>query len=119
MSILRPLASVIVLLSVCTAALPAAAQFYPRKGGYGQPSSVIIGDRVQIGVPSSVIVEGRGYYNQPYSLYPQTDYRSSPSVIFYPSQPYYFPQSSCSNSVIGSPIPLPYARDSVTGAICH
>jgi hypothetical protein len=110
MSMLRLLASAITLLTVCSAAMPATAQFYPRARGNGHHPSVILGDRVQIGVPSSVIIEGRGYY-----LYPR---QNSQTIIVQP-QPSYYPQSTCTTSVIGSPIPTPYARDSVTGAICH
>jgi hypothetical protein len=119
MSILRPSTITMALLAAITAALPATAQFSPQAGGsygqagiYGQTpgsSSVVIGGGVQIGTPSSVIVQGRslgGYY-------PQT----SPVIVI--QQPVYYPQSYCTTSVIGSPIPSPYARDSVTGAICR
>jgi hypothetical protein len=110
MSILRPLASSISLLTVvCATALSAAAQFHPQAGGNGHLSSrVILGDRVQIGNPHAVIIEGRGYYNQ-----------TNSRIIIIQPQPYYYPQSTCTTSVIGSPIPTPYARDSVTGAICR
>jgi hypothetical protein len=124
MSILRSGTMAIALLTALTAALPATAQFSPQAGGsygqagiYGQTpssSSVVIGGGVQIGTPSSVIIQGRnqgGYY--PY-------YPTSPVIVIQqPSQPVYYPQSYCTTSVIGSPIPTPYARDSVTGAVCR
>ncbi len=124
MSILHSGTMAITLLTVITTALPAIAQFSPQAGGfygqtgiYGQTpdsSSVVIGGSVQIGTPSSVIIQGRsqgGYY--PY-------YPTSPVIVIQqPSQPVYYPQSYCTTSVIGSPIPSPYARDSVTGAICR
>jgi hypothetical protein len=124
MSILRSGSVIIALFTAAAAAMPAAAQFSPQAGGsYGQAgiygqvpssSSVVIGGSVQIGTPSSVIIQGRnqgGYY--PY-------YPASPVIVIQqPSQPVYYPQSYCTTSVIGSPIPSPYARDSVTGAICR
>jgi hypothetical protein len=119
MSILRSGTAAIALLAAATAALPAVAQFSPQAGGfygqagiYGQTpatSNVIIGGNVQIGTPSSLIIQGRnqGVY------YPQV----SPVIII--QQPAYYPQSYCTTSVIGSSIPSPYARDSVTGAVCR
>lgn len=122
MSILRSsTAVVIVLLAAATTALPAVAQFPPQAGGfygqagiYGQTpasSSVIIGGNVQVGTPSSLIIQGRNqgvYY--PY-------HQVSPVIII--QQPAYYPQSYCTTSVIGSSIPSPYSRDSVTGAVCR
>lgn len=124
MSILRSSSAVIALFSATlAAAMPAAAQFSPQAGGtygqagiYGQAtsSSVVIGGNVQVGTPSSLIIQGRNYGG--YYPYPQT----SPVIIIQqPTAPVYYPQSYCSTSVIGSPIPTPYARDSVTGAICR
>jgi hypothetical protein len=124
MSVLRSGTMAIALLTAVATASPATAQFSPQAGGiYGQTgiyghtpgsSSVFIGGNVQIGTPSSVIIQGRnlgGYY--PY-------YPTSPVIVIQqPSQPVYYPQSYCTTSVIGSPIPSPYARDSVTGAICR
>jgi hypothetical protein len=125
MPILRT-SSVVISLFTATiaAAMPAAAQFSPQAGGnygqagiYGQTpaaSSVVIGGSVQIGTPSSLMIQGRNYggyypYSQP----------SSVIIIQQPTAPVYYPQSYCTTSVIGSPIPTPYARDSVTGAICR
>jgi hypothetical protein len=121
MSILRSGSVIIALFTAIAAAMPAAAQFSPQAGGsygqagiYGQTpslSSVVIGGSVQIGTPSSVIIQGRnqgGYYP------------ASPVIVIQqPAQPVYYPQSYCTTSVIGSPIPTPYARDSVTGAVCR
>ena len=126
MSILRSSSAVIVLLAATmAAAMPAAAQFSPQAGGsygqagiYGQTqtsSGVVIGGSIQIGAPSPLIVPNRSYGG--YYPYPQT-----PSVIIIqqPAAPIYYPQQSyCTTSVIGSSIPLPYARDSVTGAVCR
>jgi hypothetical protein len=125
MSILRSSSAVFALFaSTIAAAMPAAAQFSPQAGGsygqagiYGQApatSSVVIGGSVQIGTPSSLIIQGRNYGG--YYPYPQT----SPVIIIQqPAAPVYYPQSYCTTSVIGSPIPTPYARDSVTGALCR
>ncbi len=121
MSILRSSTALIALFAATAAATtPAAAQFSPQAGGnygqagiYGQApasSSVVIGGNVRIGVPSSLIIQNRSYGG----YYPQT----SP-VIIIQQPPVYYPQSYCTTSVIGSPIPTPYARDSVTGAICR
>jgi hypothetical protein len=125
MSILRSSSAIITLFAAAlTAAMPAAAQFSPQAGGsygqagiYGQApaaSSVVIGGNVQIGTPSSLIIQDRNYGG--YYPYPQT----SPVIIIQqPAAPVYYPQSYCTTSVIGSPIPSPYARDSVTGAVCR
>ncbi len=121
MSILRSSSAIIALFTAAAAAMPAVAQFSPQAGGnygqagiYGQSpasSSVVIGGNVQIGTPSSLIIHNRSYGG--YYPYPQT----SPVIII--QQPAYYPQSYCTTSVIGSPIPTPYARDSVTGAVCR
>lgn len=123
MSILRLSSATIALLTATLAAMPAVAQFSPQAGGsygqagiYGQTpahSSVVIGGNVQIGTPSSLIIQGRNYGG--YYPYPQT----SPVIIIQRPAPVYYPQSYCTTSVIGSPIPTPYARDSVTGAVCR
>lgn len=116
MSIFR--SSVITAL-LAAMATPAAAQFSPQAGGsygsagiYGQApasASVVVGGNVQIRTPSSLIIQNRSYGG----YYPQTS-----SVIII-QQPVYYPQSYCTTSVIGSPIPTPYARDSITGAVCR
>jgi hypothetical protein len=125
MSILRSSITAITLLTAAIAtAMPAAAQFSPQAGGYygqagiyGQApaaSSVVIGGNVRIGTPSSLIIQGRNYGG--YYPYPQ----ASPVIIIQqPAVPAYYPQSYCTTSVMGSPIPTPYARDSVTGAVCR
>jgi hypothetical protein len=116
-------AAIALFTATVAAAMPAAAQFSPQAGGnygqagiYGQTpasSSVVIGGGVQIGTPSSLIIQGRNYGG--YYPYPQT----SPVIIIQqPAAPVYY-QQSCTTSVIGSPIPTPYARDSVTGAVCR
>jgi hypothetical protein len=110
MSILRSGAAILAMLTLGTA-LPAAAQYYPRTGVYRSTSpNVVIGNQVQVGAPRSVYVNGQGYY----SPYPQV-------IIIQQQQPYYNPQptNNCTTTVVGSPIPSPYARDSVTGAICR
>jgi hypothetical protein len=111
MSILRPCALAVTLLTLTASALPATAQHYPQAGGYQRPksSNVIIGNGVQVGAPSSVIINGQGD-NQ----YPQTQ-------VIIIQQPAYYPQqvNNCTTTVVGSPVPLPYARDSVTGAVCR
>jgi hypothetical protein len=125
MSTLLSSSAVIALFTASiAAAMPASAQFLPQASrnhghagiynhAYGS-SSVVIGGSVQIGAPSSVIIQGRNqgrYY--PY-------YSTSPVIVIQqPSQPVYYQQSYCTTSVIGSPIPSPYARDSVTGAVCR
>lgn len=129
MSTLRSSSAVVALFAAAlAAAMPAAAQFSPQAGGtygqagiYGQApsSSVVIGGNVQVGTPSSLIIQGRNYGG--YYPYPQT----SPVIIIQqPTKPVYYspvyyPQSYCTTSVIGIPIPTPYARDSVTGALCR
>jgi hypothetical protein len=123
MSILRSSSAVIAwFAATMTASMPATAQFSPKAAGnygqagiYGQApatSSVVIGGGVQVGTPSSLIIQGRNYGG----YYPQT----SPLIIIQqPVAPVYYPQSYCTTSVIGSPIPTPYARDSVTGVVCR
>jgi hypothetical protein len=105
-----------------TAATPATAQFLPQAGGlyrqtgiYRQaPATVVIGGSVHIGTPSSVIIQNRSYGGS--YPYPQA---SSVIIIQQSTAPVYYPQSYCTTSVVGSPIPTPYARDSITGAICR
>jgi hypothetical protein len=109
MSILRSsIAAIALFTATIAAAMPAAAQFSPQAGGsYGQAG--IYG---QAPATSSVVIGGYGGYYP----YPQT----SPVIIIQqPAAPVYYPQSYCTTSVIGSPIPTPYARDSVTGAVCR
>jgi hypothetical protein len=116
MSILRSSSAAIVLfMTTVVAAVPAVAQFSPQVGrNHGQsPLSVIIGGNVQVGMPSSLIIQGRSYG----TYYP--DPQTSPVIVIQPPAPVYYPQSYCTTSVIGSPIPSPYARDTVTGAICR
>jgi hypothetical protein len=111
MSTLRPCALAFTLLTLAATTLPATAQYYPQAGEYQRPqsSNVIIGNGVQVGTPSSVIINGQGYYR-----YPQTQ-------VIIIQQPAYYPQqvNNCTTAIVGSPVPLPYARDSVTGAICR
>ena len=116
-SILRSSSAVITLLAA--AAAPASAQFSPSaEGFYGQagiygqaPTGIVIGGSVQTGVPSSLIIQNRSYGG----YYPQA------STVIIIQQPVIAPayQSYCTTSVIGSPIPATYARDSVTGAVCR
>ena len=126
MSISRSSSTVVVCIAATiAAAMPAAAQFpsqaigsYGQAGIYGQSQSssgVVIGGSIQIGNPNPLIIPNRGYGG--YYPYPQT---SSVIIIQQPAAPVYYPQQSyCTTSVIGSSIPLPYARDSVTGAVCR
>ncbi len=102
MSYLHSLVAAVTLLAVATTALSAAAQSQPQPGSSGQqPSTVRIGNGVTIGVPSSVIIEGRtsDQWNIPRS------------------------GSSANNPTSSTCLPadnlIPYARDSVTGAVCH
>lgn len=116
MSVLRSSSAVITLL-VATAPVsaqfpPPAAGFYGQAGIYGQaPTSVVIGGSVQTGIPSSLIIQNRSYGG----YYPQA------STVIIIQQPAVAPayQPYCTTSVIGSPIPTPYARNSVTGAVCR
>jgi hypothetical protein len=100
MSYLHSLVAAITLLAVGTTALSAAAQPQPGSDGQ-QPPTVRIGNGVTIGVPSSVIIEGRtsDQWNIPRSGSSSDNPRSSTCL----------PADNL----------IPYARDSVTGAICH
>lgn len=47
-------------------------------------------------------------------------FRRPATVIIIQQPPVYaYPASTCSTSVVGSPIPLPYARDTRTGLPCN
>jgi hypothetical protein len=91
---------------------PAQAQWRGSEwGNYHRSDNVIVGDRVYVGPSDSLLINGhRGYYpTQPSTV-----------IIIQQTPSYYqYPVSTCSTSVAGSPIPLPYARDSRTGAICN
>jgi hypothetical protein len=98
----------ITLLTLTAIALPATAQYNPLSGINQQPSSsnVIIGNGVQVGTPSSVIINGQGYSQPQVIIRPQTS--ADPQQV-----------DNCTSSLVGSPVPLPYARNSVTGTNCH
>jgi hypothetical protein len=47
-------------------------------------------------------------------------FRQPSTVMIIQQSPFYaYPASTCSTSVAGSPIPLPYARDTRTGLPCN
>jgi hypothetical protein len=114
MSIIKVLLGTTVSLTAMMGAIaPASAQWVNRNpwGSHHHSGNVVVGDRVYLGPPSSVLINGhRGY-----------DYHQPTTVIIIQQAPSYYsyPTSTCTTSIVGSPIPLPYARDSRTGALCQ
>jgi hypothetical protein len=107
MSIFHPCTMALTMLTLVGITLPATAQSYPPAGESQRPrsSNVLIGDRVQVGASSSVIINGQGYS------------QSRPQVI--PSATVPVTDTNCHRSVVVIPIPNHYAKDSVMGAICR
>jgi hypothetical protein len=105
--------------------LPAAAQSFGQpayygNGQYGYSGSYYGsgGDQYYQGYSDTQLLNGYGYSN-----YGRLDGFRQPNVsttiVIQQNTNYYYPASNCTTSVAGSPIPLPYARDSRTGQICR
>ncbi len=82
------------------------------------PSRAVYGDRFYNSYPSSI---GQNGYSPYFDRSERIDgFRQSSTVIIIQQAPVYaYPASTCSTSVVGSPIPLPYARDTRTGLPCN
>jgi hypothetical protein len=78
---------------------------------------VIYGDRFYNNYPSSIRQNGYSTYFDRSERF--DGFHQPPTVIIIQQAPVYAYPSTCSTSVVGSPIPLPYARDTRTGLPCN
>jgi hypothetical protein len=104
-------------------AKPVSAQWAgptSQSSSYWRSNNPIAGDRVY-NTPTSGWSNGYPSYNSPgVARRDRVNGFDRPTVIIIqPAPVYVYPASSCSTSVVGSPIPLPYAQNSQTGLPCR
>jgi hypothetical protein len=78
----------------------------------------VVSDRFYNNYPSSI--RQHGGYSSDFDRSERIDGFRQPATVIIIQQPVYaYPASTCSTAVVGSPIPLPYARDTRTGLPCN